>query len=173
MVVEEEGCRQRWLLLDGTAPVKVVLTIMSASKASQLLYGGWNSLTICWGFTPCANLTCILIDMEQPVCPCSMRWSLWPRSIFSRVRSPTKFVQIRKYILREMYGCTKTTRINLSCGIHFSGKAWSPCPIEFLPVSIPNTIDASNEEKPVKILALGKFVINLTCGLIFGLVTSE
>ena len=32
--------RQRWLLLDGTAPVKVVLTIMSASKASQLLYGG-------------------------------------------------------------------------------------------------------------------------------------
>jgi len=36
VVVEEEGCRQRWLLLDGTAPVKVVLTIMSASKASQL-----------------------------------------------------------------------------------------------------------------------------------------
>lgn len=97
---------------------------------------------------------------NSPVCPCSMRWSLWPRSIFSRVRSPTKFVQIRKYILREMYGCTKTTRINLSCGIHFSGKAWSPCPIEFLPVSISNTIDASNEEKPVKILALGKFVIN-------------
>jgi len=49
--------------------------------------------------------------------------------------------------------------INLPCGMYFYGQVRRLCPIEFQDLdstAFTPTMNSSNEEKPVKLLALGK-----------------
>ena len=72
---------------------------------------------------------------------------------------------VPKYICCKNYGCNGSlTRINLPCGMDFCRQVWRLCPIKFKfqdvdTIASTLTMSSSNEEKPVKLLALGEVSI--------------
>ena len=96
--------------------------------------------------------------------------TLW----WSRVRSgfskspescvAQSFCSLLKYICCKNCGCTRTLgRINWPCGMYLYRQVWRfPTKLKFQDVefiALTLTMSSSNEEKPVKLLALGKVLM--------------
>ena len=108
-------------------------------------------------------------------------WCYWLWCIMSAIallpifsRGPVPRSSLYKYICCKKYGCASAlVGIGLLCGMYFCGQVRRLCPIEFQDldsIAYTVTMNSSNEQRPVKLLALGNALMILACRYSFWLV---